>query len=275
MFLRLYDAKYKFEKDDDVSVDSEVYIFDDLLNFGYTTSADIAIINTLGYYLKRKNMNENLKSAFIDIIYRINCLHKLNLKDNNLSDESDAQSIAELYKDFNFNIEDIKDFECKSILKKIESTPISKDEYISNNLAKTTDDNITYKEITNDNITFYFNDNTCNKYKRHICIFSKANEDDIISELRDLLNQIGNISLNRSSFIKPFSFEMTKVGLHVEAVNSMNILIKILRYLMNSASYRENELFHFDEYKIKQQIEYASIIMDRAYDVINYQINLK
>ena len=119
-------------------------------------------------------------------------------------------------------------------------------------------------------------EDTRNRYSRNLYLFTQNNSNDL---KRDIAYSFKNFTeqvskLNFSYIDDLYLLDMTNLGLNIEHINAINNLIASFNYLLNSKSFRENELLFFDEDYINKRISIAKLMVERIPYMISARLDL-
>ena len=276
----------------DVPKDLSEYI---IIDYNTNAFCDIErilpVINELYIELIKKGTNKELLNVFSEITERLNNLAYFQLSDEEVKINGE-NSINILMDRFNsFKYKSLSEFDLNTNIEFIKPIKLSKEqlEEIRDKHSNRFASEFSFAKEYGTSYYYYpkylekfdkLNEQKKNGMEvylsfillrdisdRTICSIIKEGTDTKINEYKDVLNRIGKIELSMKRIENYPWVDYSKVGTHVEIVHIFNRLLNLLRYLLNSTSFRRNEYLIFDKIKVdnslmdfEQEIEYTKNI---------------
>lgn len=239
------------------------------LNYLYSTMTDLLV---------KSNLDSSLTDKFVTINHYLNCINKLHLDNFNLLEEN-LDDYYKMYDEFSLNVQNpvlhsenvfgytqfdlefVSEFEFGKIFSGEISQKCSKESSL-------------YALSRNDYLQCIFPEDTLDKYKRRLYMFLKSTgkgfDFDMAYSFKNFIGKISNFSINYHERFT--SISMDKSGFHTEHIVAINKLLTAYNHLLNSCSFLNNTLLHFDEINIDRRIESARLTVVRVPELIKHRL---
>lgn len=281
MIGMLSENKIGTSKKDNIKLHNSIVIFNETTGFFYVEKT-LKLYNTMTHLLKNSKLNSDILDKFIEINYCMNLIGDLKINNyNSFIDNLEKyyekhDNLKYLWNNISANDNNIFEYNIFNMKE------LSYDELIKNS------DKICNKESDIKN-TIYYNKNDSElrviisndilkKYERKMYMFIENNKNDLSSDIgysfRRFTSQVSKIDFSYESDYKLASLEMTSLGLNREHVNALNILMTAYNYLINSISFKENNMLIFDEITINKRISNAKLMIERVPLIIQSRLSL-
>lgn len=282
MIGMLSENKIGTSKKDNIKLHNSIVIFNETTGFFYAEKT-LKLYNTMTHLLKNSKLNSDILDKFIEINYCMNLI--CNLKINNYNYFIDNleeyykkhDNLKSLWNNIHTNYNDIFEYHI------FDMEELSYDEFIKSF------DKICDKESSVENSIYYnesesglrviISNDILKKYERKMYMFIENNKNDLNSDIaysfRRFTSQVSKIDFSYDSDYKLASLEMTSLGFNSEHIHALNILMKAYNYLINSISFKENNMFIFDELTINKRISNAKLMVERVPLIIQSRLELE
>lgn len=262
---------------------SNVFVIDYNRNSFHRLEDALDVANALYMELSNSSINKELLDVIGDVVATLNNFSHFVV---NRSDFWDTEKFVEdvLQKFDTFSYKDISEF------KKESNISVYKAEYITENELKDIKDLMqNNKELATKTLANYF---VADIEKGYINIIStKAKKSGLISivqgndskvlinEYRDVLMRLipmDNSNIELEGYIY---FEVNSLGIYKEVYHLVNRYLRLLCYILNSTSFRENNYYVFDDMTIKGRMinltENINYMKEYALNCINSDRRVK
>lgn len=281
MIGMLSENKIGTSKKDNIKLHNSIVIFNETTGFFYVEKT-LKLYNTMTHLLKNSKLNSDILDKFIEINYCMNLIGDLKINNyNSFIDNLEKyyekhDNLKYLWNNisandnniFEYNIFNMKELSYDELIKNSDKI-CNKESDIKNTIYYNKNDSELRAIISNDILK---------KYERKMYMFIENNKNDLRSDIaysfRRFTSQVSKIDFSYESDYKLASLEMTSLGFNREHVNALNILMTAYNYLINSISFKENNMFIFDELTINKRISNAKLMVERVPLIIQSRLSL-
>lgn len=281
MIGMLSENKIGTSKKDNIKLHNSIVIFNETTGFFYVEKT-LKLYNTMTHLLKNSKLNSDILDKFIEINYCMNLIGDLKINNyNSFIDNLEKyyekhDNLKYLWNNisandnniFEYNIFNMKELSYDELIKNSDKI-CNKESDIKNTIYYNKNDSELRAIISNDILK---------KYERKMYMFIENNKNDLNSDIaysfRRFTSQVSKIDFSYDSDYKLASLEMTSLGFNSEHIHALNILMKAYNYLINSISFKENNMFIFDELTINKRISNAKLMVERVPLIIQSRLSL-